>query len=51
MECGKVVKESVIPKGNDTTLYEVYNIYTFQKVPDPDNINKMEIKKGGIFIL
>ena len=35
-EYGKFVKKSVIQKGNYVTPYEVYNVYTIKKIPDPD---------------
>ena len=36
IEYEEVIQESVIPKGNDETIDEVWNFYTIQKVTDPD---------------
>ena len=48
MECGKVVKESVIPKGNGTTIDKVQNVYTIHRVPDPNLKKSGKKKKRGI---
>ena len=36
IEYEEVIQKSVIPKGNDETIDEVWNFYTIQKVTDPD---------------
>ena len=45
----QIDKDYVILKGNDTTLNEVWDVYTIQKVPYPNWNNKVEGKqRGGI---
>ena len=34
VEYVNIIKESVIPKGNDVIIDEVWNIYTSQQFPD-----------------
>ena len=33
IECGNTVKESIIRKGTNETVYEVWNVYTKKTVP------------------
>ena len=39
IEYGQIIKESLIPNGNDNITDEVWNLYNSQKVPD-ENLNK-----------
>ena len=34
IEYEKIIKVSVIPKGNDVILYEIWNVYNSQKFPN-----------------
>ena len=34
IEYGQTVKESVVPRGDDAILHEVWNVYTIHKFPD-----------------
>ena len=47
MEYGEIIKGYAIPKGNDVTLNEVWNVFKIQKVPDP-NLNIKSGRKKGV---
>ena len=47
MEYRQFLKESVIPKGNDAIIDDFWNVYTIQKVPDPNLNEKTKKNQRG----
>ena len=49
MEYVKIVKESVISKGNDVIFEKFWNLYNSEKVSDPGLNKKIRTKQIGEF--